>query len=92
MIVQEGYGITAGQIAVVDCNIFRVLKMNSIRVEAVARGCYRHIEDMDSFTIVKLEVTLRTVLDGYARDCYIVATVQQSSHPAATNKRPNHQK
>lgn len=50
--------------------------MNSIRVEAVSGGCDRHIEDMDSFTIVKLEVTLRTVLDGYACDGYVVTTVK----------------
>lgn len=54
-------------------------KMYSIRVEACARWIDCHVEDLDCFTIVKLEVALWTVLDCDASYCYIITPIEPQS-------------
>lgn len=59
-----------------DGNTPRILEVNSVGVEAVSWGRDTHIEDLDSFTVIELEVALWAVLDCYSGDRHIITSIK----------------
>lgn len=72
-------GYTAAHVGMMNHNISRILKMYAICVKAASWWIDCHVEDLDSFTIVKLEVALWTVLDCDASYCDIVTPIESQS-------------
>lgn len=64
-----------------DDNTPGVLEVYSIRVEAVSGRIDSHVEDLDGFTVVELEVALWAVLDRYACDRHIITSIEPQCLP-----------
>lgn len=68
--------LTTSDIRVLDFYISCVLEVDSIRVGALFWGGDGDIINLDTITIIKFQMALRTINNGYVLNSHIVAPIE----------------